>query len=284
MQNQINTKIILEIGCNHQGDIDMAKVMIDEAAMLKVWAVKFQKRDIESIPDELKHKPRNFSNSFVETYYKHRKALEFDCDQLMALKLYAESKGLIFICSAFDEKSVNDLISIDCRYVKLPSQLYSNDELKKLLLSYKKQNRIKVLLSTGMHSHDEIINNDWLDNADYLFHCISIYPHYLKEMNLIFLNCLSKLSENHNFIPGFSSHDYRGEGIRYAVIAGAKIIERHYTLNKNLKGSDHSTVSSDFEEMERIIKEIKEAEDILGDEKRICSDNEKSVRLVYRGF
>lgn len=280
----MKTKLILEFGCNHQGDISIAKKMIDEAADLNVWAVKFQKRDMDSIPKEVAQKPRDLRNSFGITYLEHRKVLEFDAEQLKYLKSYIESKNLVFICSAFDEKSIDDLINIDCKYIKLPSQLYSNNLLKNKLLEYKRKNKIKILLSTGMHSYDEIINNDWLINVDYLFHCISVYPNYLQEMNLIFLNCLSKLSDKYHFMPGYSSHDFEGQGIGYAIIAGAQIIERHYTLSKTMKGPDHGTVSSDYEEMQKIIKKIEESEEILGNEKRECSQKEMVTRKIYRGF
>lgn len=280
----MKTKLILEFGCNHQGNISIAKKMIDEAANLNVWAVKFQKRDLASIPKEIANKKRDMSLSFGETYLEHRKVLEFDLSQLEMLKAYAESKGLIFICSAFDHKSIIDLIELKCEYIKLPSQLYTDKELKDLLLACKKKHKTKILLSTGMHCYDEIVNNDWLENVDYLFHCISVYPHDIKKMNLIFLSCLTKLSNKYNFIPGYSSHDYKGMGIHYAVIAGAQVVERHYTLNKQMKGSDHSTVSSDYAEVQKIITDIGLSEEILGNEKRECSQAEIEIRKVYRGF
>ena len=92
----MNTKFILEFGCNHNGKITNAKKMIDEAKKLNVWAVKFQKRDIELIPDEIKKIKRNDKNSFGKNYYEHRKALELDIEKLKDLKKYAEDKGLEF--------------------------------------------------------------------------------------------------------------------------------------------------------------------------------------------
>lgn len=280
----MQTKIILEFGCNHQGNIDYAKQMIDQAKELEVWAVKLQKRDIDSIPDYVKNKQRSLNDSFGLTYYEHRKALEFDIEQMFELKSYAETKGLVFICSAFDEKSVDVLTQIGCEYIKLPSQLYSDENLKVKLLSAKEICKTKILLSTGMHSAEEILNNTWMQKADIIFHCISVYPHYVNEMNLIFLNALVQQSGRHGFTPGYSSHDVNGYGIPYAVMAGAKIIERHYTLDKKLKGSDHATVSSDYTEMKAIINSIKATELTMGDSKRECSNREKKTRLIYRGF
>jgi sialic acid synthase SpsE len=280
----MNTKVILEFGCNHQGEIERAKRMINDACALGIWAVKFQKRDIEAIPDDIKIKPRSFENSFGTNYYEHRKALEFNKNQLLELKRYANSKDIVFICSAFDEKSIYDLIDIGCEYIKLPSQLYSDFQLKTILSKNKKKYKYKIILSTGMHSWEEIVNNDWKECVDILMHCISVYPHQLKEMNLIIMQKLMNIAKGRKFEPGYSSHDFKGIGIPYAIYSGAKYIERHYTTDKNLKGSDHKTVSSDYAEMKNIIEEINLAESILGDEKRECSQKEKETRKIYRGF
>lgn len=277
----MRTKLIFEFGCNHQGNLTIAKNMIDVAYNIGADAIKLQKRDIESMPDEVKKKKRSLLDSFGLDYYEHRKALEFDNSQLLDLKKYCEDKNLVFMCSAFDEKSIYDLVDIECNYIKLPSQLYSDDNLKNILLKVRRVKNINILVSTGMHNSKEIFCNDWIYYADFIFHCVSIYPLNLTKMNLHTIRKLSLLS---SASIGYSSHENEGYGIPYAVAAGAKYIERHFTLNKEWKGSDHGTVSSDPDEMKKIISDIQWIERILGEEERICSSKELKNRKIYRGF
>jgi len=272
------------MGCNHQGDFKLAKKMINDAAALNVWGVKFQKRNIEDIHESIKNKPRSLINSFGPTYYEHRKALEFTTEQIHELKVYSESLGLEFLCSAFDEKSVINLLNMDCNYIKLPSQLYSDVSLQNLLLSRRQVKAFKIIVSTGMHNYEEILGNAWIDLADIIMHCISIYPCYLQEINIVTIQELLKATKGKGNEVGYSSHDFQGLGIPYAIYAGAKYIERHYTTDKTLKGSDHSTVSSDYQEMLDIIGLIEAAEKIRGDALRNCTDREIANRLTYRGF
>jgi len=275
----MRTKVILEFGCNHQGEIELARQMIDEAVKLGVWGVKFQKRDLESMPEELKKKPRDMSNSFGSTYYEHRKILEFTPEQLSVLKQYAEDHGLKFVCSAFDIKSCDDLISIGCEYIKLPSQLLLTDVMEYLLT--KQKSAFEIWGSTGMHDQKELLLGSNPSLVDVLFHCISVYPAPLEAANL---KCIRDLLEiRQGCKVGYSSHDMEGFAISCAVSCGASYIERHYTLNKTMKGSDHGTVSSDYKEMKRILKEIECVEFVLGNE-RILTEPELKVRKVYRGF
>ena len=95
----MKTKLILELGCNHQGKIELAKKMIDNAEKLGVWGIKLQKRDIGSIPEKIRLKTRDIKKSFGKTYAEHRRALEFNCHEILELKKYTESKGLKFIIS-----------------------------------------------------------------------------------------------------------------------------------------------------------------------------------------
>lgn len=279
----MKTKIILEFGCNHQGDLNIAVDMINQASLLGVYGVKFQKRDIESMPEELKQKPRDPDTSFGKNYYEHRKALEFSSEQLFDLKEYAENKGIVFSCSAFDLESAYKIAELDCKHIKLPSQLYSDKRLQKQLAIMKETFGLHISVSTGMHNYEEVVNNEWLNIADVIYHCISIYPCELKEMNLSFIAALNHMAHDNAYKVGYSSHDTGGLGIKHAVIAGADYIERHFTLDKKMKGSDHSTVSSDYGEMQRIIEDIKMAEEILGN-KRECNEGERATRKIYRGF
>jgi len=275
----MDTKLILETGCNNQGNKDIAFRMIDEAYKLgQIWGIKFQKRDIESMLPELKAKPRDISNSFGATYYDHRKALEFELAELQEIKQHTEKAGFKFICTAFDAKSIDDLRKINCEYIKIPSQLYSNNNIKNKLLDQPTKHSIWV--STGMHNFSEIFTNSWVYQADLIFHCISAYPFPVAECQLNTIRKLAAVRFSKNV--GYSSHENEGNAIKFAVVAGANYIERHFTLDKSWKGSDHSTVSSDIKELKRIISDIENVEEILGDNRAI-GFREKIVSKIYRG-
>lgn len=281
----MKTKIILELGCNHQGDLSIATDMICKASELGVWGIKLQKRDVELIPENVKIIKRDLSNSFGKTYYEHRKALEFSKEEMSALKDLTETCGLEFVCSAFDINSLIDIVEIGCKHIKLPSQLYSDKYLQQELIAVKDKFGSKIFVSTGMHNAEEIIHNEWLEHADVIFHCISVYPCNISDINIVFIQALREISTGHGkFSTGYSSHDHQGGGIPYAIAAGAEYIERHFTLDKNMKGSDHSTVSSDVKEMSKIMQDVIKIETVLGDEKRECSEREKQIRKIYRGF
>lgn len=282
----MQTKIIIEIGCNHNGSMDNAKRMIDDAAELGAWGVKFQKRDPESMSPGEKLIPRVPENSFGSNYYEHRKSLEFSLDQMAELRDYVFKCGLVPIVSVFDMVSAKEMI--DCRFpcIKLPSQFYSHYALNRFLLEQrKKQENLFLICSTGMHSFNEIIDWQYFNQFNLTLYCRSIYPCDPIDIDFDYMRRLKE--ELSNSLFGYSSHDKDGKAIFYSVLIGAKYIERHYTLDKNMKGSDHKTVSSDFQEMKRIILDIDRAEELLYSSNNIddlFSDNEKRVRMIYRGF
>lgn len=272
----MSCKLILECGCNHNGNLNTARDMICAAFHLGAWGVKFQKRDIDSIPDEMKNQKRKPANSFGKTYYEHRAALEFNIADMLELRMQADDLGLKFLCSAFDLKSVIDLTDIGVKYIKIPSQYAGNDEM----ILAARMSCEKVFISTGMRSREEIDKLCWL-NEDLSgvvpMHCISVYPSQLSQSNLI---TLSDMADKYGEV-GYSSHDVYGLAVKYAVIAGAKYIERHFTLDKSMKGSDHSTVSSDPSEIKRIVYDIKQSDLVLGDKERKVSYDEQIVRDIY---
>jgi len=281
----MRTKIIIEIGCNHNGSVDIAKRMIDDAVKLGAWAVKFQKRDPESMSPGEKLIPRNPDNSFGNNYYEHRKALELSINQIQELSIIAKNQGLETIVSVFDMQSARDCLKEKFKYIKLPSQFYSHYALNKLLDDAQSCCPVNVIVSTGMHSFSEVVNWQYFDAFPITLYCRSIYPFELKDFDFNYATSLKGRLKNSEF--GYSSHDKEGQAIFYSVLIGAKYIERHYTLDKNMKGSDHKTVSSDFAEMQSIIQDIERAEEMIYSTNNIYdlfSDNEKHVRMIYRGF
>jgi len=272
----MRTKFIAEIGYNHNGDEEIARQLIDEAKRLGFFAVKFQKWDLESLPKWKREECRLPENSFGDTYYEHRKFLEFDKKQLTGLKEYAESKGLEFVCSGKNLQAFKDLIDIKIDWIKLPSQRYSDLDVYEYLISERKKRPFKIIVSTGMMFDYEIINSDWIKEADIIMHCISKYPAEILDVNLAWMRSTG-------FYNGYSSHERGAEAVKYAVILGAEYIERHFTLNKNMKGSDHS-ISSDPQEIEELFEEIRQVERILGSDRRRPDGDELNVRDTYKKF
>lgn len=273
----MKTKIILEIGYNHQGDIELAKQMIDEAEKLKVWGVKFQKWEVDEFPEDLKKKKRDDQNSFGKTYEEHRKALEFSIKQLKELKKYSENKGLKFVCSGKDFTSVKKLVEdLNCKYIKLPSQRYKDHDIYLYIMSNKVKKNLFIMVSTGMHFEGDIPRSRWTTQANVVMHCVSDYPASLGQCNFAWMR-------KNKFYNGYSSHEINGTGIKFAVALGAEYIERHFTLDKTMKGTDHK-ISSDVKEMKKIIAEIEVTEKILGNGHRLLSEREKKNREFYKGF
>jgi len=254
----MKTRIFLEFGCNHQGCIEVAKEMIREAARLGVVGVKLQKRDLNSIPADQKKAKRDPAVSFGDTYGEHRAALEFTMDQILDLKSMAEEFGLEFACSAFDVVSLIDLLKSGVKWVKFPSQLLLNQEMSDTFKKYRSFDQ-KLMVSGGMHTD---IEHDLIKNIpDVFYHCVSIYPTPLNKCNIQYL-----INRKNNYYHlGYSSHDIDALAVPFAVMAGAEYIERHFTLNKKWKGSDHATVSSTPDEIKKMIYKIELAELIKGD-------------------
>jgi sialic acid synthase SpsE len=268
----MKTKIILEMCANHNGSLAIAKAMIDEAARLKVFGVKFQKRDIENMSEIGPYIPD--SDMFGNTWKEHCEFLEFSISEMVELKEHAENRGLEFSCTAFDEQSIKDLISIDVDHIKLPSQLYLD---KYCYLELSGNKNVYVTVSTGMHTWEEIINGQWFYEADMVYYCISKYPASVGELNLNTFKDLCVFRKK----MGYSSHESEGLGIPSIILLGAERIERHYTLDKNMKGPDH-LISSDYREMKNIIESITVSEQLLGNHERELDEIERKSAEVFR--
>ena len=276
-----SAKIILEFGCNHNGELSNAMKMVDEAARLGVWGIKLQKRNLDMLEYGSKYIPRKPENSFGDNYYTHRQALELSVEENKQIKEYAEKNGLQVVVTTFDTKSVEEMVGIGVKYVKLPSQLLSNYEMNRLLIKEKEKSGIQIICSTGMHTVSEILDWQYIKEFDIVMYCKSVYPAGIEHVNLINYQILSSSLNN---CIGYSSHDEKGFAIPLLVILGAQYIERHYTLDKTMKGSDHATVSSDFKEMQNIIAEIESAEAMLGKPEinELKAEEEKKIKRRYR--
>jgi sialic acid synthase SpsE len=268
--------IIAEIGLNHNGDIDLAKKLIDEAINAGVDSVKFQKR---SIPDllikEMLDKPYSGPNSFGTTYGEHRNFLEFSNDQWHEIDQYCKDKKIDLIVSPWDIPSANFLDTISVAAIKIASADVTNIPL---LACIAKKDR-PVILSTGMSNLEEIdeavsVLSQSTDNI-IILHCISAYPFDNKMANL---NVIKTLKDRYPYPIGYSGHEKSGMVVSLGAVAlGACVIERHFTLDHTFKGPDHAA-SLEPDGMRNLVTAIRKLEESLGSPEKKILDIELPIR------
>lgn len=229
--------VIAEVGHNHQGSIELCERIFDAAADAGAHAVKLQKRFNKTLytPDFF-DSPYQGPTSFGETYGLHREALEFGFDQYRHLQNYAKSKNLVFFATAFDFKSVDFLEELGVPAIKLAS-----GDLKSLpLIRYAHKTGIPLIMSTGGATWLDIDNAVACVNPKRvaILQCTAAYPAEAENMDLRVIQSMrERYSET---VIGLSSHD---RGIAFSTVAtalGARIIEKHFTLDRAMKGTDHA--------------------------------------------
>ena len=235
--------IVAEICCNHQGDIKIAKKMIEIAANGKATVAKFQKRNNkEFLTNKQYNSPHpNKMHSFGEPYGVHREFLEFTFDQHKELKCYAEQLGIIYSCSTFDTTSAKEIIELNPEYIKVPSACNNNVEMLKVLRdNYSGNVHISFGMTTKQQQH-EIFN--FFNEHDQAFRlvlyaCTSGYPVPFDDVCLLEISRLRELYSDKVSAIGFSGHHH---GIAVDIAAytlGAEWFERHFTLDRTWKGTD----------------------------------------------
>ncbi|OGF99479.1 N-acetylneuraminate synthase [Candidatus Gottesmanbacteria bacterium RBG_13_37_7] len=272
--------IIAEIGHNHQGDLELCKKMFKAAKECGVDAVKLQKRHNKNL--YTKHflkTPYNSENAFGKTYGLHREALEFGLKEYQELKEYANRLNLIFFATAFDFESADFLDELDMPCFKIAS----GDLVNLPLLKHIARKNKPMIISTGGATMKEIrhaYEAVWEINKKFAFlHCTASYPNQFDELDLNVINTYKiKFPEN---IIGWSSHD---NGIAMALAAyvlGARIIEKHFTLNHAMKGSDHAC-SLEPIGMRKMVRDLHRARIALGDGRKKVYESEKNSLLKMR--
>ena len=256
--------IIAEAGVNHNGSIKTALKLVDIAKKSGADAVKFQSfiasEEISKFAPKAKYQMTTTNPN--ESQLDMIKKLELSIKEQKKIKSYCDNLKSEFISSPFGLTSINILKKLKIKTVKIPSPEINN--LPYLLEISRKFS--KIILSTGMSNIKEINTaikilkkNKKKDIS--ILHCISSYPTKLKDLNL---NAIHTLRKNFNNIIGFSDHSLGIEGSLLAVAAGARIIEKHFTINKKLNGPDHKASLSP-EQLNELVKKIRQVEQILGD-------------------
>ncbi|WP_428086926.1 N-acetylneuraminate synthase family protein [Candidatus Thioglobus sp.] len=253
--------VIAEIGCNHMGEMDIAKELIDLAKDAGAGYVKFQKRNNrELLTEEQYAAPHPMpSNSYGDTYGAHREFLEFSVAQNKELKEYCESIGIVYSTSVWDVTSAKEMISFAPEFLKVPSACNNNfDMLAVLRDEFKGQ----VQISVGMTRKDEVEeivsffeDKNQAKNRLLMYSCTSGYPVPAKDVALLEINWLyDNFGERVNEI-GFSGH-HLGVSLDIAAYTlGARWIERHFTKDTTWKGTDHSA-SLEPEGLKELVKDL----------------------------
>jgi len=255
--------IIAEIGNNHEGSFKLAKKLIEKAAKAGVDAVKFQTFETEK-----------FVNDIDQLRYKRYKKFELSKEDFYKLSKFAKSKKLIFISTPLDIQSATYL-SKCVDYFKISSGDNNYFQLIEKVLSYKKP----VIISTGLLDHSGIIDllklikkRKFPMKKIFFLHCVSDYPVKDNEANLI---SIKYLRDKFKMNIGYSDHTLGVEASIMAVAFGAKIIEKHFTINKNYSNFRDHKLSADPKEMLKLVRSVRRSSIMNGVYTKKISKNEK---------
>ena len=255
--------VIAEIGHNHQGNLETAKELFRVARECGANAVKLQKRDNRALYTRaMYNKPYDHENSFGATYGEHREALEFDWDEYRELQRYAQELGITLFATVFDFPSADFLAELDMPAFKIGSGDLTNTPLLKYVASFQKP----MIVSTGggtmedvQRAYDAIMP---INPQLCIMQCTSGYPCAFEEMNLGVITTYRERFPD--IVIGLSAHD---SGIAMALVGyilGARVIEKHFTLNRAMKGTDHA-FSLERPGLRRLVRDLRRARVALGD-------------------
>ena len=266
--------VIAEIGINHNGDINLAKELIDMAQTSGCDAVKFQKRTVEEVysTEEL-DKPRESPWGTTTREQKH--GIEFNITQYKELEEYSNEKGLAFIVSCWDLDSLQEVEdNLNVKYHKVASALATDKEFLEALHYTGKP----IILSTGMCTDEQVdAALKILKHTEYVLACTSTYPTKEEEVNLNYINTLKE--KYHYLSVGFSNH-YNGlAACMGATALGAECLEFHITKDRTMYGSDQ--VAS-IESVNELMVSVRKIERMLGDGKKVVYDSEVPIAEKLR--
>jgi len=256
------TFIIAEIGINHQGDVEIAKELITKAKECGADAVKFQKRTISRIlTKEGLEMPYDNRNSFGKTYGEHKYALELSEDDYKTLLAFSQNLDVEFSASGWDEESIDFLNELGVSFFKMASADLTNFPL----LEHAAKKGKPMILSTGMSNMDIVKSSVELvskfNTQIGILQCTSTYPAQFEEINLNVLHTYQ--NEFPDIVIGYSGHEH-GIAIPAAAVAlGARIVERHFTLDRTMKGGDHSA-SLEPQGFAKMVRDVHHIEKAMG--------------------
>lgn len=269
------TYIIAEIGINHQGDVQIAKKLIKEAADAGANAVKFQKRSIKRIlTHEGLEMPYDNRNSFGKTYGEHKKALELTEHDYKELQAFSVEHQVDFIASGWDEESIDFLDDLGVPFFKMASADLTNIPL----LVHTAKKKKPMILSTGM-ANMEMVETAVaavkpFDIPLCILQCTSTYPSVFEEVNLGVIDTYRQRFPD--AVIGYSGHELGIAITEAAVALGANIVERHFTLDRTMKGGDHAA-SLEPGGFKKLVRDIRHIEAAMGGKVKQVQESEAPI-------
>ena len=272
--------VIAEIGINHNGDLDIAKKLIDIAKVAGCDVVKFQKRNPDvCVPEHQKSVMRDTPWGKM-TYLDYKYKVEFGQNEYDEIDIYCKKRDIQWSASPWDLDSLDFLNHYDIPFIKIPSALITDLDLLKATAETNK----KVIISTGMSTLEDVEKavttiKSVKSNVDFaLLHCNSSYPAPIKDLNL---KCIKTLKERFNCEVGYSGHEFGLTTTIASICLGATIIERHITLDRTMWGTDQMC-SVEPQGLIKLVRGIKELNSALGDGVKVVTDTEIPIRKKLR--
>lgn len=272
--------IIAEIGINHNGDLNIAKELIDIAKVAGCDVVKFQKRNPDvCVPEHQKTVLRQTPWGEM-TYLDYKYKVEFNRQEYDEIDLYCKDKNIKWTASPWDLDSLDFLTQYDIPFIKIPSALLTDLELIKASAESGKA----IILSTGMSTLEEIdaavnIIKTTNDSVEYsILHCNSTYPAPIEDLNL---RCIQSLKDRYQCPVGYSGHEFGLTTTIASICFGASIIERHITLDRTMWGTDQMC-SVEPQGLIKLVRGIRELDSALGDGLKRVTQGEEVIKKKLR--
>ena len=277
--------IIAEAGVNHNGSLEIAKKLVDKAVEAGVDIIKFQTFKAEKLVSksakQAEYQKKNIGNAADDSQYNMLKKLELSEQDHQELVDYCNKKGIRFWSTAFDFDSIEYLHTLNLGLWKIPSgEIMNYPYIKKI-----SQFHEPVILSTGMCEMDDIsaamnvlLNNGVRRNQITILHCNTEYPTPYEDVNLL---AMQQIKEDFKVEVGYSDHTKGIEVPSAAVALGASVIEKHFTLDRNMEGPDHKA-SLEPDELKAMVSAIRHIEKALGTGKKKISKSERKNITIAR--
>ena len=281
--NFVNPYVIAEIGINHNGSSELAKLMCELSIKAGASAVKFQLFE----PDELVAKQAEMADyqknnsSKSETQHSMLSRNKIDLETLRECRIICRKNNIEFICTAFNETSLYDVLELEPDFIKWPSGEIDNLPFLRLAC----QPKLPIIISTGMSNADEVkdavevCTKNGLDRESIiLLHCTSQYPTPVESANISSVNYLKA---TFGTLVGFSDHTMGSSAAKLALASGAQIFEKHVSLSRLMDGVDHKA-SATFDELQEYISDLKFASSVIGSFEKTCFPVEAQTKTIAR--
>lgn len=277
--------IIAEAGVNHNGSLDMAKKLVDKAVEAGVDIIKFQTFKVEKLVSksakQAEYQKKNIGSSADDSQYNMLKKLELSEQDHQELMAYCNKKGIRFWSTAFDFDSIDYLHTLNLGLWKIPSGEITNYPYIKKIAQYHEP----VILSTGMCEMSDITaamnvlqKYGVQKNLMTILHCNTEYPTPYEDVNLL---AMQQIKKEFDVAVGYSDHTKGIEVPIAAVALGASVIEKHFTLDRNMEGPDHKA-SLEPDELKDMVSAIRNIEKALGNGKKAVSESERKNISIAR--